>query len=205
MFDPSDETFEILSRALFRAGLFVSHADENGHDQNADLKELQSMSVLMHVMREQHKDSVSMQDIISKVHNHIRDHGDRSESTSKDNYESLCKDLQNAPHEVSEAISLAAEKLDKYEARLYSDIIIAFSASVAQSHFEGDHASLWDRFLITINSAMESSISKYLYDSNDMFDHMKISHAEGEALDQLSLAVSKAWFEKFPEDAKEQV
>ena len=72
MFSNSDVIFEQLAKALYRSTLFVSYADLTGGDQ-VQLVELQSLSVLMHVLRDSHPHDLVIQDVVGHVLKEIQE------------------------------------------------------------------------------------------------------------------------------------
>ncbi len=120
-------------------------------------------------------------------------------------------------------MGIVLNNFSKSEARLYSDIVISAAASVAQAHDERDEffstgdrvvdsvtfltnmRPLFHRFLMFFSDMHADKNAKYLYESNDMFDQLKISSKENYALGQLTAALRSAWMEKYPEDLEQTV
>jgi small-conductance mechanosensitive channel len=204
MFGAPEDIVDQMADALFKAAMYVGHADDDKTIHDDDLEELKSLSVAMHAIKDQNAQSAAMSDVITHVQNHIRDYGN-PEDFSHEKVETIVKSLENAPSDVEDAVTAALNSLSKDEARAYADTVIASCASVAQTHDEKEEKGFFNRMYISLQNLVESPVSRYLYDSSNVHDQMKISKAEEVALDKICLAVRNAWEKKYPDDLVEDV
>lgn len=198
MFSNSEAIFEQLSKALCRSAMYVSYADLEG-GQEAQLMELQSLSVLMHVLRKEHADNLVMQDVTVRVFREIQEIGDPRDFTDED-VAAFQEHLEDVPGELKDAVKTAIANLPKKEAELYIDIIMAAGASVAQTHDEKDRGGFLERLAAVFFQFFEKPVSAFLFDSSNRFDFLSISQKEEEALDTLCNAMAEVWHEMHPND-----
>jgi hypothetical protein len=221
MLSNSQALFSEISRALYRTGAFVSYADLTG-GKKAWKAEMQALSFLMQLLQKQNAETSFLHGL-AKLASGELDDVDFFMPPSEDELESIRLDLENVPFEVERAVRLVVNNFPKSDARLYTDILVSAGACVAQAYDEKDDMFLTDswfvdvvtfltnirpffhRLLMFFSNLHADENAKYLYEDNDIFDQMKISSDETVALGQISHAVRKVWFEKYPEDREQSV
>lgn len=222
MFSNSAFLFEQLATTLYRAGMYVSFADLTGGEK-AQRAEMYALFVLMQILQKQHSEDDFLHDLGKLAEGRLEGFDNLVGLPDKD-IENIIDDLETTPHEVELAVLNVIDNFSKQEARLYVDLLISAGASVAQAHDEKDDFYFHDdgplppmadlisnfrqfyyRTLMFFNDLHQDDTARYLYDENSIFDQMKISGKESDALAKLSAAVRKAWLQKYPEDLKQTV
>lgn len=214
MFDHTQGIFPEISKALYRAAMFVSYIDKRGRG-HARAQEIEVVSNYIKVMQEQYPKETFVYELMSFLEGGIRE-------ISKEG-DSCVGESENIPIKVEEAMKTVLDNFDKSEARLYASILLALSASVAQAHDEKDDFArmenrwlsfttifsniqpIYHRILMFLSDTYNGERARKLYEPDDIFDQMKISTKESDALGLLSGAIKKAWIEKYPEDMKQTV
>lgn len=213
--------FSEISKALHRAGLFISYADLTGGEESRKA-EMQALSFLVLLLQKQNSEGSFLHDLAKLASGEFQDF-DHSAPCSEENLKTIQKDLQNVPLEIGDAFKSVLENFSKPEARLYADILISVGASVAQAYDEkddfflasnrftdtmfslGNFQPFFHRTLMFFSNIYADKEAKHLYENDNIFDEMKISTKESDALGQLTNALRKAWLEKYPGDIQQTV
>lgn len=221
MLSNSQVLFEKLAQTLYRAGFFVSFADDTG-GKKARVREIHALYYLMHILQQQHSEEEFIREI-AKIAEGEMDGIKNLENLSAQDIAAIERDLQSVPTELENAVLEALENFEKHEARLYADLVIAAGASVGKAYDEKDDfvpmdlavenlfmflaniEPIFNRVLGFFNQIHQGDTARYLYDENSLFDQMKISGLEAEALGKLAAAVKAAWAKKYPEDLEQSV
>ena len=201
--------------------MFISYADLVG-GENAHQAEMQALHMLMQILQRQNSEDAFLHDL-AKLASGEMEGIENLEALPEDAVQNIQSDLSGVPQEVESAIRTVLENFPKSEARLYADMLLSVGASVAQAYDEKDDffttgnpvvdavtfvtnaRPIYHRILMLFSKLHEDENAKYLYDENDIFDQIKISTKESDALALLSAAVRKAWLEKYPADANQSV
>ena len=220
MLSNSQVIFDQLAEALYRAAFYISFADDTDGAKSRKA-ELQALHVVMQVLQRDHDEDHFLRDL-GKLAAGDLVNTSNLELLSDADIQNIRNDLASVPDEVYAAAQIALENFSKDEARLYTDMVLSAAASIAQAYDEKDDfvfqdgapdiayiianmGGLFARLLSLFNRVHEDKNAKYLYDQSDIFDEMKISAAESDALGRLSLSIRSAWGEKYPEDLQQTV
>ena len=190
---------ETLARTLYRAGLYVSHKDDS-RNQAVRAREVRALMAFFHVLERQHDTDHYSEHFLHTLAVTAKEEMQSFVELSSEAVEALSSHLETVPGEIEEAVSVAIAEYPKEEARLYADMLITSAASVAQAHDERDHSTLWDRIMMGLANFGKDPAAKYLYEADDLFDHLKISDTEAAVLDEITASIRKVWMSNFPED-----
>jgi hypothetical protein len=221
MLSNSQDLFLLMSKAFYRAGLFVSYADlQDG--KKAGLQEMKALGVVLQILQDQGTEGSFLKEIAKLASGEFNDI-DQFNLLSDEDIKSMQGNLQSVPQEVASAVSMALDNFSKAEARLYADMLLSVAASVAQAHderddmflthnyivdkvtFLGNARQLFYRFLMRFSSIHAPENARYLYEQDDIFDELKISTKETDALGVLSSVIRQEWLKKYPDDANQTV
>lgn len=227
MLSNSKVVFDQLARTLVRAGLFISFADtlegRNELEQKkARMAEAYALYYLMRILQEQHSEEGFLDEIAKIAEGELQGVQNLSD-LGPDDIENIQNDLRTVPQELEDTITLALDNFEKREARLYADIVMSACGSVGKAYDEKDEytdmgggiedAFMWTanikhifyRILMKFEDLHQDDVARYLYNENNIFDQMKISTKESDAIGKLAGSIKAAWLKKHPEDMNQTV
>jgi hypothetical protein len=214
----SQDLFEQISKALYRAGMFVSCADLKGGEK-AWHEEMKAIDIVLHVMQKQNSKESFMEELTQLAAGEFESLDSYKAYPDPDHIKSLQHDLESVPDETEAAVRAVLENFSKDEARVYSDLLLSVGAAVGKAYDKKDDyvtgyflantedniQQIIERILGHFSRLQQDETAKYLYDENSVFDQMAIGDKDSIALGQLSSATRKAWLEKYPQDINQTV
>lgn len=221
MLSNSKVLFDELATTLYRVGFYVSYEDTVGGEK-ARSAEARALCVIVQILQQQNSEGSFLHEL-GKLAEGKFDGIENLKNLSEGHVKNIQADLASVPQEVGLVMDKVIANFSKSEARLYADMLIAVGASVAQAYDEKDDfflsgdkfadfvtfianaKPLYYRILMFFSRIHADKNAKYLYDSGDLFDEMKISQKEVDVLGDVAGAVKVSWAFKYPEDLKKSV
>jgi hypothetical protein len=219
MLSKSQALFEQISKALYRAGMYVSCADLKGGEK-AWHEEMKAIDIVLHVMQKQSSADSFMGELTQLAAGEFESLDSYKSYPDPEHIKSLQHDLESVPDETTAAVKAVLDNFSKDEARIYADLLISVAASAGKAYDKKDDyltgyglisdginnsQQIIGRILKFFAGLQQDETAKYLYDENSAFDQMAIGDKDTIALQQLSSAVRKAWLEKYPQDLNQTV
>lgn len=219
MLSNSQSLFEQISKALYRAGMFVSCADLSGGEK-AWHEEMKAIDIVLHVMQKQSSAESFMSDLTQLAAGEFESLDSYKSYPDPQHIESLQHDLESVPDETEAAVKAVLGNFSKDESRVYADLLLSVAASAGKAYDKKDDylkgygrssdiinntQQIIGRILGHFSKLQQDETAKYLYNEDDVFDQMAIGDKDTIALQKLSSAARKAWLEKYPEDLNQTV
>ncbi|WP_435640267.1 hypothetical protein [Micavibrio aeruginosavorus] len=218
MFSNSQFIFSDIAAALYRAGLYVSYADQSG-GRRARVNEYKAIQTVLRILHQQNSPESFIHDL-AKLAEQDMVPIEKIKNIDKKEVHRLETSLKTVPSDIETIMLNVIDNFSKPEARLYADIILSIGASVAQTHYEWTDtrliqklsdalwpqywpeftAILYERIIYHLSNLNADKDAKYLYAPSNPFDEMNISLEESDALSELARSVQRAWQKRYPVD-----
>jgi hypothetical protein len=170
----SEEEKELVVGLPYRVGVFVSHADDEGGEED-DEKEMKALERILTSIAKQHQKSPFIKEVLEKT------------IEKKYNWQVWSEQSFNVTQDTEKTIRLLREKVDESDWKMYRGLLIRVGRTVAEAYGE------FGEFEDEESSGFLSKVIDKISNKNDDLEdesHMNISAAEDAALSSLATAIS---------------